>query len=267
MLLITAACAGLQARPRERSLRAMTYNIQYGHEGLDSVIDVIRDQHPDIVGLQEVDVHWLQRSSFVDQAALIAKGTGMNYRFARIYQIPNDDQAKPPREFGVAILSKSPIVRFTNHTITRLSTQDSTPTPVTLPGFLEATLDLGGRRIRVFDVHLDYRSDPSVRATQVNEMLAYMSRDTLPVILTGDMNAPPDAPEIQPLFLRLHDAWPASNGPGLTDPAKSPQKRIDYIMVSDCFRVIGSSVPEVYASDHRPVVAVLTLEESCSRLQ
>lgn len=265
--MITAACSTLPAHPRERSLRAMTYNIEYGHEGLDSVIAVIRDQRPDVVGLQEVDVHWSQRSNFADQAAQIANGTGMNYRFARIYQLPSDDPAKPPREFGVALLSRYPIDAFTNHIITRLSTQDSTPTPVPLPGFLESTLDMNGMKVRVFDVHLDYRSDPSVRSTQVNEMLDYMSRNTIPMILMGDMNAPPDAPEIQPLFQRLHDVWPSPNGPGLTDPAKSPQKRIDYIMVSDCFRVLGSSVPDVYASDHRPVVAVLTLEEPCSRLQ
>ncbi len=245
----------------------MTYNIEYGHEGLDSVIAVIRDQHPDIVGLQEVDVHWSQRSNFVDQAALIAHGTGMDYRFARIYQLPSDDPAKPPREFGVAILSKYPIVGFTNRVITRLSTQDSTPTPTLLPGFLEATLDLGSKHVRLFNVHLDYRSDPAVRTKQVNEMLGYMKRDTLPILLMGDLNAPPDAAEIQPLFQRLHDVWLNSSGPGLTDPAKSPQKRIDYIMVSDCFHVLGVSVPEVYASDHRPVVTGLMLDEPCSRLQ
>lgn len=266
-LLITAACAGLQRHPRGRSLQAMTYNIEYGHEGLDSVTAVIRDQHPDVVGLQEVDVRWSERSNFVDEAALIANGTGMNYRFARIYQIPNGDPARPPREFGVAILSKYPIVAFGNHVITRLSTQDSAATPAPLPGFLEATLDLGGKRVRVFNVHLDYRADPSVRTTQVNEMLGYMTRDTIPILLMGDMNAPPDAREMQPLFRRLHDVWASSNSPGLTYPAKYPQKRIDYIMASDCFRLSGASVPEVYASDHRPVVARLILNERCSRFQ
>ncbi|MEO7369003.1 MAG: endonuclease/exonuclease/phosphatase family protein [Gemmatimonadaceae bacterium] len=252
---------------QEPTLRAMSYNIEYGHEGLDSVVNVIRDQQVDLVGLQEVDVHWSERSNFVDQAALVAQRSGMNYKFARIYRIPNVDSTKAPREFGVAILSKYPIVGFINHPITRHSTQDSTATAAPLPGFLEATLDLGRKRVRVFNVHLDYRSDPSVRITQVNEMLGYMTRDTIPTILMGDMNAPPDAAEIQPLFHRLRDVWPVSNGPGLTDPAKSPRKRIDYIMASDCFHVLSVSVPEVYASDHRPVVASLALDEPCSRLQ
>jgi endonuclease/exonuclease/phosphatase family metal-dependent hydrolase len=77
--------------------------------------------------------------------------------------------------------------------------------------------------------------------------------------LFGDLNAPPDAPEIQPLLQRLHDAWPPSAGPGLTDPADVPAKRIDYVLTSDHFQVRAASVPVTLASDHRPVVVDLTL--------
>src|SRR3954471_1448723 len=102
--VLLTGCASLPAKAPNQSLRVMSYNIEYGHEGLDSVASLIRDEHPDIVGLQEVDVHWSARSNFVDQAATLSKATGMNYRFARIYQLPNSDPSKPPREFGVALL-------------------------------------------------------------------------------------------------------------------------------------------------------------------
>ncbi|MEO8580486.1 MAG: endonuclease/exonuclease/phosphatase family protein, partial [Gemmatimonadales bacterium] len=69
----------------------------------------------------------------------------------------------------------------------------------------------------------------------------------------------PDAPEIQPLLERLHDSWPTSSGPGLTDPADVPRKRIDFVLVSRHFRVRDASVPNTLASDHRPVVVDLTL--------
>jgi Metal-dependent hydrolase len=81
-------CASIAVRTPAASLRVMSYNIEYGSQGLDSVATVIRDQHADMVGLQEVDVHWSARSNFVDQAAALSKMTGMNYRFARIYQLP-----------------------------------------------------------------------------------------------------------------------------------------------------------------------------------
>ena len=74
-------CASAPTHNGERSLRVMSYNIEYGHEGLDSVAAVIRDQHPDIVGLQEVDVHWSERSNFADQAALpITTSPGIRLR-------------------------------------------------------------------------------------------------------------------------------------------------------------------------------------------
>ena len=254
-----SGCATLPAGTSGDSLRVMTYNIQYGNEGLDSVIAVIRTEKPDIVGLQEVDVHWSARSNFVDQAALLAKGTGMDYRFARIYQIPSDDSTKPPREFGVALLSRYPIVGFENHIITRLSTQEANPTPTPLPGFLEAALDVNHKTVRVFDVHLDYRRDPQVRAKQVADMLGYIGDSKVPTILFGDLNARPEAPELQPLLRKLHDTWPYSSGPGLTDPAKNPTAKIDFVLTSDAFRVKKAWVPEVYASDHRPVVVDLVM--------
>lgn len=264
LALAATACASVPraGTPREQQLRVMSYNIQYGNEGLDSVIAVINAEKPDIVGLQELDVHWDPRSRFVDQAALIAKGTGMEYRFARIYQLPNPDPAKPPREFGVGMLSRYPIRSFTNHIITRLSTQEENPVPKPLPGFLDATVDVNGTAVRVLNVHLDFRRDPTVRKMQVADMLAAMGNSAAPTLMFGDMNARPDAPELVPLFNRLNDSWPYSQGPGLTGPARNPQGKIDYILMSDHFRTVRTWVPKVYASDHFPVVADLVLSPS-----
>jgi endonuclease/exonuclease/phosphatase family metal-dependent hydrolase len=97
----------------------MTYNIQAGGGKLENVARTILGFSPDIVGIQEVDVHWSARSSFEDQATALAEILGMEQRFARIYQIPAADSTNPPREYGVAILSKCPIVSFTNHMLTR----------------------------------------------------------------------------------------------------------------------------------------------------
>ena len=258
---VASACATMPQATNEQALRVMTYNIQYGHEGLDSVIDVIRAQKPDIVGLQEVDVRWNQRSNFVDQAELLAKGTGMDYRFARIYQLPNGDPARPPREFGVAMLSRYPIRSFANHAITRLSTQEENPMPQPLPGFLEATVDVNGTIVRVFDVHLDYRRDPAVRVRQVADMLRHVGHSSIPTLVFGDMNAHPDAPELAPLFRKFRDTWPYSASPGWSAPARSPTGKIDYVLTSDEFHVVKTWVPQVYASDHFPVVADLLIRK------
>ncbi|HVS59706.1 MAG TPA: endonuclease/exonuclease/phosphatase family protein [Gemmatimonadaceae bacterium] len=258
-LLAGVACAHLPAASSEIPLRVMTYNIRSGNGNLVGTADAIRASAPDLVALQEVDVNWAERSSFVDQAATLGQQLRMQVRFARIYQLAGTRPQDPPREFGVALLSKFPILDWSNHIITRLSTQETNPVPAPLPGFLEAKIDVSGTTVRVFNTHLDYRSDPRVRQQQVAEMLAYIGDTSAPTLLFGDLNAPSDAPEIQLLLERLHDAWPTSAGPGLTDPADEPRKRIDYVLVSKHFRVRSATVPVTLASDHRPVVVDLIL--------
>ena len=237
----------------------MTYNIHAGHGNLARTAETIRALSPDMVALQEVDVHWADRSGFVDQAAALASALGMEARFAHIYNLPVANDTRVRREFGVALLSRHHIVTWRNDTLTRLSTQDSNAVPAAAPGLLEAVIEIGGARMHVLNTHLDYRADPAVRRRQATEMADRIARLSGPLIVFGDFNAPPGAPEIAPLFSRLRDSWPADSGAGFTYPADLPVKRIDYVLVSPDFRVVGAAVPASDASDHRPVVVDLIL--------
>jgi len=235
----------------------MTYNIAAGVRGLDGIAETIAAARPDIAALQEVDVHWSERSQFADQARALGDRLRMNQRFAEIYRLPSSMPDTPAREFGVALLSRYPIDEFRNRPLTRLSTQESSLVPTPAPGLLEAHLDIGRTRIRVFNTHLDYRADPSVRQRQVAEMVEAIGALHVPTLVFGDLNAEPHAPELAPLLSRIHDAWPASAGPGFTYPADMPTKRIDYVLVSPHFRVASAAVPAASTSDHRAVVMEL----------
>ena len=251
------------ARSAASTLRVMTYNIHAGHGDIDRTAATIRASSPDVVGLEEVDVHWADRSGFVDQASRLGELLGMSVRFAPIYALPGATVDAPRREFGVALLSRYPIVAWENDTLTRLSTQADNPVPTRMPGLLAATIDVRGTHVRVFVTHLDYRKDPSVRRTQVAEMLARIGAVDSPTLLLGDMNASPDAPELQPLFVRMHDGWLTAGGPGFTYPADRPSERIDYILVSPNAKVDTAFVPDVpAASDHRPVVMDLSFDRN-----
>jgi endonuclease/exonuclease/phosphatase family metal-dependent hydrolase len=259
-LMAVAGCGGppLQIAPVP-TLRVMTYNIQAGGGNLDSIAAVIRRSDADVIALQEVDVHWSERSSYADQANDLSSKLGMQVRFAPIYDLPGSDASKPRREYGIALLSRFPILSFTNHVITRLSTQSADAVPSLAPGFLEVGIDFRGRRIRVFNTHLDYRSDPRVRESQVREMLDFIGEPSTPTIVFGDMNASPTAPELQPLLERLTDSWNPALGAGLTYPAKAPEKRIDYVLTSRHFAARDQAVLATQASDHRPVIVNLVL--------
>ena len=255
--LSLAACATL---PRTSgscdSIRAMSWNIAAGHGNLARIAEVIRSWNPDIVGLQEVDVHWSDRSAFVDQADSLARSLGMNVRFAPIYSIRDTVSGKPPKEFGVVLLSRYPIASFTNHSITRLSTQQPNAKPSPAPGFLEAEIQAPGGLIAVYDTHLDYRADPSVRATQAKEMVEIMNRTATRKLLFGDLNASRGAPELAPLAF-LKDGLAACDSCGLSYPAEKPVKRIDFVLASSDFDIVEIRTDTTTASDHRPVVATL----------
>jgi endonuclease/exonuclease/phosphatase family metal-dependent hydrolase len=243
------------------SLRVMSFNIHTGI-GTDGSFDlartasVIRDSGADVVGLQEVDVHWADRSEFRDEARELARALAMRVFFAPIYDLPPLADGEPRRRYGVAVLSRYPILAATNHWITRLSTQDENPTPQPAPGLAEAVVLVRGVPVHVYSTHLDFRADPAVRERQVADTLRIMATDRpgAAQVLLGDFNAEPAAPELAPLWTVL-----AAAPSGPTYPAAAPVKRIDYVTVSAGVEVRRSTAPETLVSDHRPVVADLVV--------
>jgi endonuclease/exonuclease/phosphatase family metal-dependent hydrolase len=244
-------------------LRVMAYNIQAG-AGADHVFDLERQaeaieaEHPDLVGLEEVDVNWGTRSDYTDEASWLSRRLHMHVFFAPIYTLPPDRTGAPDRRFGVALLSRFPIERARNLEITRLSTQVPNPVPAPAPGFPEVLVNAHGARVWVYVTHLDYRADPAVRRMQVADMDAIMDRRHGPEILIGDFNAQPDDSELAPLWTRLTDALTVA-GQRMTPtwPAGTPTERIDYVTFTSRIRATGAYVPDTLASDHRPVVADL----------
>ncbi|MET8326792.1 endonuclease/exonuclease/phosphatase family protein [Streptomyces sp. NPDC005181] len=268
-VLIAAGLLGVAAAPpagaagpgRPVPLRVATYNIHAG-AGMDNVFDLdrqaaeLRALDADVIGLQEVDVHWDTRSQWRDVAGELAERLHMRVSFAPIYSLDPTTTGAPRREFGVAVLSRYRIVSAENHEITRLSTQVPNPVPAPAPGFGEVVVRVKGMPVHVYVTHLDYRGDPSVRIAQVADTRRVMAEDEGRKVLLGDFNAEPDAPELAPLWEELADAEPGAP----TFPALDPVKRIDFVAVSkDGVRVRDAAVAETLASDHRPVVADLLL--------
>lgn len=266
---LVAQPAAAQAAPPPVQLRVASYNIHAG-AGQDGVFDLDRTTeaiaalNADVVGLQEVDVAWAARSEFRDTAAELADRLNMHVFFAPIYDLEPLQPGQPRRQYGLALLSRHKIRSAVNHEITRLSTLDPSPTPKPLPGFPEIVVKVRGVSVHVYATHLDYRADPAVRHTQVAETLRILAEDTGPRVLVGDLNAEPAAPELAPLWEQLSDGWGKVHGDGgLTYPAGTPTKRIDYVTASPDVRFRTAAVADTVASDHRPVVVDLLIPRPC----
>jgi endonuclease/exonuclease/phosphatase family metal-dependent hydrolase len=241
----------------------MTYNIHHGANSsddpsLDQIIEIIGSFEPDVVGLQEVDRHWSQRSGFADQVTEIAHRLDMHYFFAPIYDL-EPEEGSERRQYGLAILSNFPLVTGRNLMMSRLTTISDEHQIERLGGFAHVSIDVDGRDVQLFNVHLDYRSDPSVRTVQVQETVAAIREADGSVVLMGDFNAEPGAAELDRLQEFLLDAWHGREGAGHTYPSIDPSKRIDYIFVSPGVQIDSAFVLTGTASDHRPVGAVIRL--------
>jgi endonuclease/exonuclease/phosphatase family metal-dependent hydrolase len=279
-----SASTGAAAGPHPITLRVASYNIHAG-AGEDNVFDLdrtvaeISSLHADVIGLQEVDVHWDARSQWRNTLQELGSRLHMRVAFAPVYDLDPPAPGQPRRQYGVALLSRHPIVSSENHQITRLSTQVPNPSPASAPGFLEAVVQVRGLGTHdgahvyahVYVTHLDYRSDPSVRQLQVADTRRILAQDPPDAsqLLLGDFNTEPAAPELAPLWQDLRDVWaqaPVRFGTGLTYPAVVPTKRIDYVTASPNIAIVAAATPADdghpqagFASDHRPMVATVRL--------
>src|SRR5438094_2980292 len=133
----SAARAVSPSAASTKKIRVMTYNIHVG-VGMDKKLDlarivgVINKQHPDLVGLQEVD-RGVERTQRIDEIAELAKLTKMDYAFAFNLKYQGG-------QYGVAILSKSPILATDHHLY--LNTREAERR-----GFIRAEVRIGGRLI------------------------------------------------------------------------------------------------------------------------
>jgi endonuclease/exonuclease/phosphatase family metal-dependent hydrolase len=259
LLTIALLPPGARAEPQapDRELSVMTYNIHVGigeddRLDLQRTADQIRSSGAEVAGLQEVDRHWAQRSDFVDQAQWLARELNMHVVYGANLDRDPLSPGQPRRQYGTAILSAHPILSSRNTLLPR-------PQGGEQRGLLEAVVNVRGVRVRIANTHLQHNSAVE-RAAQVEAIMELLAGSREPVVLTGDLNARPNDPEIAPLSTRYDDAWvEGGEGDGFTFSAANPSSRIDYIFVSPEIAVESATVLDSTASDHLPVVAELEL--------
>ena len=138
-------------------------------------------------------------------------------------------------------------------------------TPFMYPrGALVARLENGDARLCAVSTHLGLH--PRERLSDARELARILADVETPVVIGGDLNERPDGRAVGYLSERFRDAWLLGGDvAGETFPADEPTARIDYLFISEGIpveRVIVPPGPDAReASDHRPVVAELTLPD------
>ncbi len=235
------------------TVRVMSYNIQHGR-GMDGEVDVeriaevINEEAPDIVALQEVD-QGVERSGRIDIPEKLAELTGMEAFFERNIEFQGGN-------YGNAVLSRYPIRQQTNTHLRMLREGEQR-------GVIHMVLDVKGRDVLFMNTHIDYRRDDSERLKNIRQFREIIETyGDLPVIFCGDFNDFPGSRTHEKLKEDFVDTWEAvGEGDGFTFRADAPDRRIDYIFLSRDGSLTPERawIPDTQASDHLPLVADIRL--------
>lgn len=229
--------------PAKAALRVMTYNVHQGFDaydepGLDALVDTIAREDPDVLILEEVVRGWIIDEQH-DVLGVISERLGMPYVFQ-----PNIGDL-----YGNAILSRMPM------TDVRRIAYAKEPNPrYQQRGALAVSI----AGVLFIGTHLDEHADASViRQEQVRTLLRAWDGAT-PAVVAGDLNALPDAVELELLARSgFTDLVLAAGVKDDTFSSTEPHERIDYIwgigVTPSQAHVVNST-----ASDHRAVVVTIT---------
>ncbi len=271
------------------ALRVGCYNIAHGRGGrfeatnwdggnrvekvarMHQIAHLLNEAQLDIVVLNEVDFSSVW-SGHTNQAHLIAKEAGYPY----CVEQRNFNVAIPflSLKFGNAILSKYPLtdIQFLDYPNT------SAVMELGLGGFKEGvivTVTLPDRsRLQVAAIHFDVHSE-SVRIASAQMLLDHHRQSGLPLLMMGDFNTAPtgypqhhaDENRQNTIEILLDSQQVTTILPGLpipqnafTFPSDNPARVIDWIFVSNPWRIEEQKVLATNLSDHLPVTALLTRE-------
>jgi len=227
-------------------LKVMSYNVG-GHTALvagrylERIARVIEREKPDLVGLQEVHRGtWLAR--FADQAEALARLTGMTLSFGKSY-------GSGKGEFGNALLAAGEVKESVVHAL------PGSGEPRTV---LSSRIAVRGADVQFLVTHLAAwgRFGSAARAAQVLELGLRLRSTAAPFVLVGDLNAPPEAPELR--HLMVSELFRACGG--LESTHRMTRQRIDYVFADPGWTTVASRVLRVGPSDHWPVVVELRRE-------
>lgn len=277
------------------TIRLMTWNLwwRFGpwEARRDAIAHVLREERPDVLGLQEV---WGSTSE--NFAGWLAKELGMEWVWSRS---PVQDRwhrrngGDTSVDVGVAVLSRYPILETAERRLPAAGFPDDGKT------VLHALIDAPGGPLPFFTTHLNSGpAESAVRCAQVRELAAFVeertgwgkqrTRGSFPPVVSGDFNAEPDFDEVRLIGgyktapavpgLVLLDAWrfadPAQPH-GTWDIAHRDSVNfgerpscIDYLFVGlpgadgrgwvrSARRAADAPVDGVWPSDHAAVVAEL----------
>lgn len=248
------------------SVRIVDWNIDRGLK-LRGVIEFLAGAKADIVLLQEADLN-ARRTHHINVAREIAQKLEMNYIFGREFQELTQGSKTSPAYHGQSTLSCWPL---SNWRILRFQKQSSFWRPhwflPDVPPFQErlggrlalvSEVNIAGKTIVTYNLHLESRGDDALRRSQIDEVLDDAGRydRNTPILLTGDFNLDMSSGPVATAISRaqFQDALANQHAPTTPGSFLEHGRMIDWIFTRGPVRGYQPKVHRsVSASDHYPL--------------
>jgi endonuclease/exonuclease/phosphatase family metal-dependent hydrolase len=265
------------------AVRLMTYNVhdfkKYGSAKDKStrseILNVIANQHPDVIGIQEFYSRKRGQYAMIDSMKQLM---GSNQYYFETFGSLADEQT------GVAIFSRFPIVAKGLLQLTPSYSGNQC---------LYVDVKMNGRIFRLYSVHLqsinfdpeDYRYIDTItkkgkadlestkrlggklkrafmkRSEQVVLIKKHARQCPYPYIIAGDFNDTPSSYAVNQMASGIQNAFRVKGaGLGRTYNGDFPNYQIDYVMPTSHFTVTSYTVIEKKLSDHYPICVDMVLK-------
>ncbi len=224
------------------ALRMLTWNIKFGEKGTYAQAQLIANSGAHVVALQEAAT--FSENMPVTFRDRLKAMTGKTW-----YSVWAQHNTNATGE-GTLILSRYPIV---SSSVLRYEGR----------GFARAQIDVGGVRVQVFSVHLEYY-DKAKRTRQLSGFMSWAKTFAGPRLAAGDFNSWWGESWIQTMETQYSDTWEMVTGSVQNGYTLTGTVRFDYIFRSftdesrvrptKCWVQTGSGL-----SDHAPLLADFTV--------
>lgn len=252
-------------REEQNTLSVLSHNMGQNLPGYTKRTQLIIDNEPDIVILQEITQEYIDR-----------------YWDELLEKYPHNSigvlQADRDQNVGMAILSKYPLLEVNNFKLADKG----------LVFQQRAIIDVNGQQIVVYNIHTTFPwirlaekfpvrgilfpiYDDFVRRSEIEKLIQLLMQEKAPVILAGDFNFNDQSSDYQKLrAINFTDAfrnagiglgftWPANRTPSVNIRPATPLVRVDYLFHTPDFQSLDAMVLNETGSDHKPLLTKLSL--------
>jgi endonuclease/exonuclease/phosphatase family metal-dependent hydrolase len=251
---------------RPQTIRVIDWNIDRGLR-FSEITQFLTSQQADLLILQEVDLN-ARRTDWRNVAEDLARQLGMNYVFGREFEELTQGSRTSPAYHGQTTLSRW---RLKNPRLIRFRCQSgfwrprwflprTAPFQERLGGriALVTEVDVPGRPVTVYNLHLESRGDNNLRLSQLSEALDDAAKivPQTPTLLAGDLNFNVAEEHTDLLIKRAGFRNVLGQSHFYTRPARGVfgnPRSIDWAFVSGRVEATQGQVHTIKASDHYPV--------------